>query len=311
MGKKKDLKIKFKLNGLEFEAEGHEDSVREEFSSFKAFISQDLLNTVSLVQDFDSEQIIDEPAIELPQKILAKTPDEMPMLREIVMKDLPASESEWLLVYGFYSSDFGGTTFTKDSLRSKYEETGRKSKSRINNINNNIKTLINNDLLKYHNDNEFLIKEAGRLKIFDILKGENKKSRKPKTVKNIDKSIKTRSSKKKTSSRSKFKLDKNLNLKPSNKQYFVDFAAGYDLRSNPKIIVVGIFYLTEVLEIEQINGDHVYTLIDELNRPIPGSLEQILKNTRTRKGWLDYSDTSDIKLSQQGRNAVKFELKNN
>jgi len=43
------LKMKFKLHGLEFEIEGKESVVKEEFNNFKAFITNDLLSKINVI----------------------------------------------------------------------------------------------------------------------------------------------------------------------------------------------------------------------------------------------------------------------
>ena len=45
------LKMKFKLHQLEFELEGNQDVVKEQFENFKSFITNDLLPKVNVERE--------------------------------------------------------------------------------------------------------------------------------------------------------------------------------------------------------------------------------------------------------------------
>lgn len=170
-----NLKMKFKLHGLEFEIEGSEATVKAEFANFKAFITDDLLARVNVVAP-QLTNITSSPTT----KRIAATEEaatiilgEYPVLKEIVKKDLPKTESDWILIYGFYSSAFGENPFSEKDIRSQYDATGRKQASRLNNITNNVKTLLNKGYFKMHNDTEYILKETGIEYAKQILQGNS------------------------------------------------------------------------------------------------------------------------------------------
>lgn len=92
-----------------------------------------------------------------------------PSLRDVAMKDLAKSESEWILVYSLYSSNFGENSFTIADIRKMYRDSGRHTASRNKNVGNNMKTLVKNDLVSYLNDKEMILKEDGKQLAISIL----------------------------------------------------------------------------------------------------------------------------------------------
>jgi len=91
-------------------------------------------------------------------------------LKNVVLKQLPGVEVEWVLMYAFYDSNFGKTKFNRDTLLLKYRDTERESDSRKSNLFNNIRTLVRKNWARVLNDNDFLLTEAGIKKSKEILK---------------------------------------------------------------------------------------------------------------------------------------------
>ena len=305
------LKMRFKLHNLEFELEGKEEVVKDQFENFKSFITNELLpkiNITTLQTPAAIEAGVNIPKYEIQDSEIIPTND-VPALKEVILKDLPKSEPDWILVYAYYATSFGEKMFTENDIKKQYEQTRRTNKSRLTNLPTNIKSLLNKEFIKVHNDTEFLIKPKGITYVLQILNGTSsieKKSAKKATYKKqviIDK----KPSKKRPSS-STFSLDKSLNLRPDGKESLKDFANKYNLDSSSKQIIIIVYYLKEILGLQKVNGNHVYTGFEELNIRIPKSLPQLIINAKGRDGWLDYESNDDIKLSIQGRNVIKFDL---
>lgn len=96
-----------------------------------------------------------------------------PSLRDLVIKDYPKNESEWILVYGFYSSNYGNDTFTRDDLISNYDSTNRKTTQRIKNLSQSIKTGIKKDWYKSLNEKEYILLESGKTYASEIINGNS------------------------------------------------------------------------------------------------------------------------------------------
>src|SRR4051812_41440270 len=100
------LKMRFKLHNLEFEVEGNETIVKEQFENFKTFITGELLSKINIqntpitvlknldepqaknkTRDFEDTEIVND----------SKHPD----ITNIIRRKLAGPEWEWVLVYAF------------------------------------------------------------------------------------------------------------------------------------------------------------------------------------------------------------------
>ncbi len=95
--------------------------------------------------------------------------DKYPAMRDNVIKNIAKSEKEWILLYGFYSSNFGKKEFTRDQIIDAYKETKRKTRSRQLNISNNIGNLVKQGFIRFLNDDEMLLTDAGRELVKEIM----------------------------------------------------------------------------------------------------------------------------------------------
>lgn len=289
--------------------------MKEQFETFKSFITDDLLPKVNVETLQTPPQTESGQVKQISHDAEAAFVDdqEIPALKEVVLKDLPKTETDWILIYACYSTSFGQETFTEDDIKNQYDHTGRKNKSRFANLSNNIKSLLNKNYIKVHNDSEYLVKPEGITYAHEILRGKSITKTTPRKPK---KSAGTKTSsqsaqpkpKKNNSAGKSFTLDRNLNLRPDKKESLQDYAAKYQVDSTPKQIVVITSYLKEILELQMVNANHIYTGFEELKIRVPKSLHQLISDTKTRNGWLDYESKDDIKLSVQGRNAIKYDL---
>ena len=113
--------------------------------------------------------------------------EEYPTLKQVVLKNMPKSEAEWVLCYAFYASNYGNDSFFKDSILDKYKESNRDTKIRLGNLVNNIHSCIKKDWIKDINKNEYTINDCGIVYAKEILKG-NSTSKEIKRIKRTKKS---------------------------------------------------------------------------------------------------------------------------
>lgn len=302
------LKMKFKLNQMEFELEGNQEVVTKQFEDFKSFITQDLLPRMNVT--VSNGEVINGTHPHLIEYKDTVTVEDVltPPLKEIAMKDLPKTETDWLLIYCYFASNFAKDTFNKDSIKALYEQTNRKNDSRIANLSNNIKSLVSKDYIGIYNDDDFLMKEAGIHYVSEIIKG-NSTSKSSISNNNRKKPKEGNTTDKKNGKMTKSSLlDRSLNLRPEEKESLTDFASKFTCDSTPKYITVIVYYLKEVLDMENVNVSAIYTCLDELHVRIPSTLNTVINNTKNRNGWLEYNNLDDIFLSTKGRNAIKFDL---
>lgn len=96
-----------------------------------------------------------------------------PSMRDIAAKDLPKSEIEWVLIYCFYSSEYGEKDFTRTDIISLYETSKRKTQQALNNLTLNMTACIKKDWIKSLNDKDFIILDAGKTYAIEVLNGKS------------------------------------------------------------------------------------------------------------------------------------------
>lgn len=129
---------------------------------------------------------------------------------------------------------------------------------------------------------------------------------------------KTRSSRKSSGPQTKRKsgrkqntnpsLSKNLNLRPSGKPSFKEFAEDKQPATHLTRCVVSVYYLKNVLEHEPVTVDDVYTCFKDRAWRVPADLRNTLQSAASHKGWLDTSDVENIYLVPAGENLVEYDL---
>lgn len=70
---------------------------------------------------------------------------------------------------------------------------------------------------------------------------------------------------------------------------------------------VFLYYLKKIANVATVSADHIFTCYKHVGRPVP-ALAQSLRNTSSRKGWIDTSSISDIKTTIPGENYVEHKL---
>lgn len=308
------LKMKFKLHSLEFEIEGNETTVKQEFENFKSFITGELLSKINVV----TPQVTSiTPASQVRQ--ISTTPNteltdisEYPVLKEVVKKDLPKTESEWILIYGLYSSGFGENPFSEKDIRSQYEATGRKQLSRLNNITNNVKSLLNKGYFKMHNDTEYLIKESGIEYAKQILLGNStgkavsRPSKKSSPEVNGTETEKPNKKDKATKTNAPKFVD--LALPPNEINLLTEFFNSKKPQTqNEKIAVVMKWYKDHInnadISIEEIN------YLMKICSKVPTALGQVLINMKGDAfRWVSNAANGKIQLTSIGETYVISKL---
>lgn len=295
------LKVKFKLNGLEFELEGNENTVKEELDSFKEFVMASLINRIGSINthaENTSLVIPDNPENDF----------DYPQLKEIVIKDIPKTEVEWILVYGFYSSKYGKEAFRESDIKDMYELSKRKNLNRMKNFSQNFNKTVSNGYIKILNQEEYILVKKGIDRVAEILfVGKEDESKAANTEnKFVKKGKKTKA--KSAASGSTLSLVNTLNLNPpsqkSLKEYFGQFISKSFFERN----LVFIYYLERVLKMENIGINHVYTCYKNVSEKVPGNLYQSLVDTKNAKGWIDTKDITNIKITIAGENFVEHDF---
>jgi len=265
----------------------------------------------------DAEVLPDKAVNESTDQMNAPTvsPQNYPELIAIAMKNLPSSETEWVVVYSFYASDFGKAIFTRQDIILKYEESRRKTNEKLRGLSACIKSAVKSGLMTPLQDS-YSILEKGVIAAKEIISRTSSSGKKSTRNSGRGKSRKneavsegngiTSNDKKKTSTSGKnLKRLTNIDFVPKGKEslesFYKKFASKSDLERN----LLFVFYLEEILEIKGITYDHIYTCYDSLDLNISENLQQTVRNTKSKKGWIETSDAANITVTIKGRNKIK------
>lgn len=101
---------------------------------------------------------------------------------------------------------------------------------------------------------------------------------------------------------------KELNLRPEGKPSIREFYSQKGPKSQQERITVVLFYLHRILETPKITCNHLFTALKEVEMRVPQFLQQTLHNISNRKGWVDSSNTDDLKTTVSGDNFVEHDL---
>ncbi len=298
-----NLKLKLKFNTLEFEIEGEEAVVKEEFQKFKSFITNEFASRVQISQAQDIKA--NKPLLEG-----SLSHSELPVLNEIVKKDLPNSEAEWVLIYAFYASSYGENSFTEQDIKRGYSDSKRISDNRTANLSNNIKSILSKSYIKMLNDTDYIFLEEGKNKARLIISGTESKVVTKKISaknKNSPKSLE----KVKTANGSKVN---NLRpdvfeINPKDKISLEDFIKEKKIgdSSRERILVIA-FYIKNILDKDTFsdgNIEYAYRALSLKNKPI--HLRQAITDVKTKKFEIE-SIGSDWSISRIGEKYVDEKL---
>lgn len=220
-----------------------------------------------------------------------------PSLYNVVLQGIPQTEKDWLLIYAAYCSQQGENFFTREDLRSKYDETNRKTPAREKNFATNLKTLISDKYISAVNENDFRIELTGLKKVASILSASNTNNKTKKSA------TKKKSAKKKTIGNYNL-ID--LKLSKEDRDLFRDFWESHKYDSNMDKVVLISYWLIQEKSINEFTPDHIFTMLRTINESINFNIISALNNGMHSKNYFTYnSDTKAYTLTYIGEDQVK------
>lgn len=103
-------------------------------------------------------------------------------------------------------------------------------------------------------------------------------------------------------------LVKDLNLRPSGKQSLREFFEAKKPSNQWSQIVVFVYYLEKILEVESISPNHVYTCFKDVGKRAPKDTPQAIRNAASRKEYIDSSDQDKLRMTVPGENFIEHDL---
>lgn len=234
-----------------------------------------------------------------------------PHLNDIEI-NVNCTESEWILIYAFYESEFASKTFTKEAVRNCYMKT-RKTPTRQKNFAFNWKSLfsdyfstVNDTTYKFKTDNLDYVKQLIQ---GPITSSTGKKKTPNKTFKKTESDSvteKTNSAKPLKRNALSYTLRNEISFYPTDKTSLKDFFSSYKSKGPERILLV-VHYMQKVLELKSIDVDCIYTAYKQIPLEVP-NIKRALDNMQHRKGWIDTKNYSDLKVSVAGENHIDFKM---
>ncbi|RDI14583.1 zinc ribbon domain-containing protein [Flavobacterium sp. AG291] len=231
---------------------------------------------------------------------------EYPALVAIAMKNLPSTDLEWLVVLSFYASKFGEDMFSREEIVEKYKEANKFTKTTTSKLSINIQRAV---VAGYINPlaSGYSVLDEGKNKAIEILNRQASSSPKIKrvspTVKHKEQSEEAKSKTKRQSSRS-YKLLSDLDFYPDKQESLKDYSAKFTMNSDSEKTLVFMSYLQNILKIQPITYDHLYTCYDELKNKIPENMKSCVSNAQV-KGWVKYDKVLGWIVSTKGINKLR------
>lgn len=241
--------------------------------------------------------------------------DEYPHLNDLDIK-LNCKENEWLLLFAFYSSNFGTTTFTKNAVWQLYKDK-RLTETRFKNLGTNWKTLFKKYICTVK-DNEFRFTSSGLQKVKALLRDTEEGKKVNQNIRKGGANVTGTVTRNMQVSRkviadsivpNEFDVYRN-DLKPSLEEFFSQKQPG---NGNPNRIVAIAYYITKVNHQEYFtegNIDYAYRILNLAGKP--AHLKQIIVNLKNDRIWFQKvidRTTSGWKLTRQGEIYVEEKMK--
>lgn len=99
-----------------------------------------------------------------------------------------------------------------------------------------------------------------------------------------------------------------MNLKPEGKKSLKGFVTEKKPNTNEERFAVIIHYLQHTLKMSGITRDHVHTGFKDIGVKSPVEIDAALRMASVRKGWIDTSNSADLKMKVAGENLVEHDL---
>lgn len=218
----------------------------------------------------------------------------LPNIRDVVIKNFPKTESEWILVYALYCSDQGAKTFSSEDIRQMYHDTNRYTESRNKNFATNIKKCVSDGFFTCVNDTDFALSATGQDTASSIL--------------NRSAEEKNNSKKKKGGqafAKASYQLiDLNLGQKEREemKKYFDSFSK---LNNIEKALILA-YWLKTHANISEVNEHAIFSALKTVGHSTSFDIKNAIRNGKNKNNYFITGDTTGFyKVHHIGEDHIK------
>lgn len=166
-----EFKLRVSIGSANIELEGESELVNKFFTEIRE-------NGLGKLADFNIQEQkhitltdvqANSPCKNLQENYHSQCNEQYPSIQDIVLKNNVKTESDWVLVYAFYASNYGTKAIAKKEIKQMYKVTNRYTKARDGNFVTNIKKLVTSNFISALNDTDFIITDNGKAEITKIL----------------------------------------------------------------------------------------------------------------------------------------------
>lgn len=290
------LKLKVCIGNANIELEGEGSLVHTIFSELRdhGLGKLSYTDTSSDVQPTDT---VVQPNIEISKDKASDAEPiasiTLPNIKDIVMKDLPKTEAEWLLIYALYSSKDGTDTFTMDDLRQKYRDSNRFTDARSKNFSTNFKKAVSEDWFIGINDTDYSLSETGKTAAREILNRSQ-----PATKQKTKKASQTHAK----ASYHLIDLGLDQTARDALKSYFESFEK---LNNIEKALVISV-WLTEHNSVSEVNEHTIFSVLRSIGQNTSYDIKSSLKNGKNKNNYFIAGDSQGFyKVHHIGEDHVR------
>lgn len=216
----------------------------------------------------------------------------LPQINTIVIKNLPKTEAEWIVVYALYVSEQGTKIFSKEDLRQLYQDSGRLDENRNKNFSANIKKAIAADWFEIVNADTYSLLEAGKKIAYEI-------------IQRTASSDGSKKAKKSTSSSKITYTIVDLGLEEEQRQEIKQYLLSFKDINNMEQVALIAYKLTQY-GVTEFNGDIIFTALRIADLPVSFDLRAALKNAKNLKNYfVSGTETGMYKLYHLGEDHAK------
>jgi hypothetical protein len=98
-----------------------------------------------------------------------------------------------------------------------------------------------------------------------------------------------------------------FDFRPSNKESLKDFYQKYNAKSNLEKNLIFTYYLQNIAAVDNITVSHIFSCYRHMGFKVP-LFPQTLIDTKIRKGWIDTSNSNNLKVTREGMNFLEHDM---
>lgn len=293
-----DFRLKIQIGNADIELQGEGELVHKIFSELR----EDGLGALSISAKIQTnpyqDNMNDTVSTEEENGSLKGQVENFPAIEDIILKNMPKTEVEWILIYAFYASNFASQPVSRKNIKDMYNTTKRLTETRSKNFASNIQSLASNNFINAVNADDYIITETGKKKVLDIL--SNKQSEKPKQN--------NAGGKRKINVPTNYQLVE-LGLESTKRQELNDFYFEIKPKNKTDQIILLFYWMNKNNNMRAIDTNIAYSLLKTVQETTTFNIKQCLINAKSQANYLKPSgEKGKYELTHIGEDYVEHSL---